>query len=51
MASEKGDQPMRGGDIGADGMFGAAPVTPEMIAPCRSEGTRGMIRKIDDGVF
>ena len=42
MVAKEADQPVGGGDIGADGMVGAAPLAAEMLVPAKGEKARGM---------
>jgi len=43
MAGEKGDQAMRGGDIGANRVLGAAALAGQMVVPAPRDGVRAMV--------
>jgi hypothetical protein len=43
MAAEEGDQPVRGRDIGANGMLGPAPLARQMVVPALRDGGRFMV--------
>ena len=46
MAAEETDQPVRGRDISADGMFGAAALAGQVIVPARGNGGGGVKRGV-----
>src|SRR4029453_9708765 len=45
MVGEEGDQPVRGGEIGADRMLRTAPLTGEMVVPALGDEPRRMGRR------
>jgi len=43
MLGDEADQPVRGGEIGADRVVGATPVTAQMVGPGAGDRTGRMI--------
>jgi hypothetical protein len=45
MPGQEADQPVRGGDIGADRMLGPPPLVGQMVVPAPRDGDRAVSRR------